>query len=347
MWLATVLSMVTSAHAVEISWTGSAGHAANPQWSPDGTWLAFEVNNNADKVDMFLVKINSGNASGVPQKIVIPGSSSSFSSGGSYAANPNWHPKGPLIFEAANAGGTTRLYYLMPGGSSPAEYLSTAQVGGGLAWPSLSPDGTKLVFTSGATGLGDIYQFAQATNKVTPAMSSKEPENAPRYCSDGTTLVFSRKSHGTEDLFVWRGSGDATPLRGGNGDQTRPICIGDRVVYYTNERGDDHWDLAVVPLAGGERTILAKDIRLPLRSAPAVNPEGTAVLYGSSAPSTDNFVFVTNLDGSGTRKINTGLTAVGDPDMVSANGRTWLSFTALPASGADWRQLHVVDVTGQ
>lgn len=347
MLLAMVLSVVTSAEAVEVTWTGAAGHAANPQWSPDGTWMSFEVNNNADKVELFLVKVNSGNPSGMPQKIVIPGSSSSFSSGGAYAANPNWHPKGPLIFEAANSGGTTRLYYLMPGGSSPAEYLNATQIAGSLSWPSLSPDGTKLVFTSGATGLGDIYLFSQSTNKVSAAMSTKESENAPRFCADGTTLVFSRKNYGTEDLFVWRGSGDATPLRGGNGDQTRPVCVGDKVVYYTNERGDDHWDLATVPLAGGEPTIIAKDIRLPLRSPPSVTPDGTAVLYGSSSPSQDSYVWIAPLDGSTKRKINTGLTAVGDPDMVLAGGRTWLSFTALPASGADWRQLHIVDATGQ
>jgi hypothetical protein len=71
-----------------------------------------------------------------------------------------------------------------------------------------------------------------------------------------------------------------------------------------------------------------------------------AVIYTSTSPAQDNLIFLTRLDGTGTKTYNTGLSAVGEPDLVIVGGRTYLTFTALPASGADWRQLHVVDVTG-
>ena len=71
------------------------------------------------------------------------------------------------------------------------------------------------------------------------------------------------------------------------------------------------------------------------------------MLYTSSAPAQDSSVFVARLDGTGTKEIKTGLSAVGDAAIVTANGRSFLAFTALPNSGSDWRQLHVVDVTGQ
>lgn len=340
------LTLTLCAHAAEVTWVGG-GHAGNPQWSPDGSWLAFEVNNNADKVDFYLVKVTNGNPSS-PQKVVIPGGSSSFSATGSYAANPNWHPKGPVLFEAANPGGNTRIYYLSPGGASPSEYLSAAQAPGNLAWPTVSMDGSTLAFTSSATGQGDIYLFSQATNKVSVTVKSEIPENAPRFSPDGKTLVYSRKNQGTEDLFTWTtGSSSQTPLKGGSGDQSRPRYAKSDIVYFTNERGDDRWDIAAVPAAGGERRIVAQDIRLPLRSQPALTPDGAAVLYTSSAPAKDSTVYVVKLDGSGTREIATGLSAVGDPAVVIANGRTFLAFTALPTTGSDWRQLHVIDVTGQ
>jgi hypothetical protein len=38
---------------------------------------------------------------------------------------------------------------------------------------------------------------------------------------------------------------------------------------------------------------------------------------------------------------------VGEPAITVAGGRSFLSFTALPSSGSDWRQLHVLDVTGK
>lgn len=339
------LALASIAHATEVTWVGG-GHAANPQWSADGGWLAFEVNNNADKVDLWVVKVVNGNPS-TPQKVVVPGGSSSYSAGGSYAANASWHPRGAVIFEAANPGGLTRLYYLVPSTASPLEYLTVAQIQGSLAWPAISPDGAWLSFTSSATGQGDIYLFSQSANKVSLGFSSPQPENAPRFSPDGKALAFSR-NNGTEDLYTWAlGASVQTPLKGGAGDQSRPRYALDQVVYFSNERGDDHWDIGAVPSIGGERRILAKDVRLPLRSQPSITPDGSAVIYGSSAPAQDSIVFVTKLDGSGTKQINTGLTAVGDASIVTANGRSFLSFTALPTTGSDWRQLHVIDVTGQ
>jgi Tol biopolymer transport system component len=338
------------AQAVEVSWVGG-GHGSNPQWSFDGSWMAFEVNNNSDKVDLYVVKVQNG-APSAPTKVTIPGSSSSFSGGGGFAANPTWHPKQAiLIFEAANSGGQTRLYYLNPGAASPAEYLNSSQAPGNLAWPAISPDGMTVTFTTSASGAGDVMLFSQQTNKVSPAFpSTKEPENAPKFAPDGKTVVFSRKNYGTEDVFSMApGATAAVPVKGatGNGDQTRPRVAGSNVVYFTGERGEDHWDIGIVPLAGGDRRILAKDIRLPQRSAPNIASDGLAVLYGSSEPAKDGSVYIAKLDGSGITEIKTGLAAVGDPAMVVAGGKTYLSFTALPSSGSDWRQLHVIDITGK
>lgn len=342
-----LFALITPAFAVEITWVGG-GHASNPQWSADGNWLAYEVNNNADKVDLYVVRMTNGNP-GAAAKVVIPGGSSSFSASGSFAANPNWHPKGPVIFEAANSGGLSRLYYLSPGGSSPAEYLSITQAPGNLSWPTVSPDGTNLAYTSSATGSGDVYLFSSQTNKAALTTASNLPENAPRFSPDGKGLVFSRKSQGTEDLFTWvTGATVQTPLRGGAGDQSRPRYAGDKVVYFSNERGDDRWDICVMPATSGATpTTLAKDIRLPLRSQPMLTPDGSAVVWTSMAPNTDAIVYVTKLDGSGTKQINTGLTAVGDASVSTSGGRTFLTYTALPTTGSDWRQLHVIDVTGQ
>jgi Tol biopolymer transport system component len=346
-----LLALVWSgqAMAVEVTWSGG-GHASNPQFSPDGTWLAFEVNNNSDKVDLYLVRLNAGNPTQPATRIVIPGGGSSFSAAGSYTANPTWIPGGGLFFEAANPGGQTRIYYVTPGGAAPVEYLSSSVAPGMLAWPAVSPDGTKVAFTSGASGGGDIYLHDRSSNKVGAAFRTENSENAPRICSDNSTMVFTRKNYGSEDIFTWKiGSTETAPLNGatGNGDQTRPFCTGGKVVFFTNARGDEHWDIAVVPQTGGTATTLAKDVRLPLRATPSLTPDGLSLLYTSSIPASDNLIYITRLDGSGTKTINTGLSAVGEPDIVVVNGRSYLTFTALPAAGADWRQLHVIDITGQ
>lgn len=345
-----LLSFASLTQAAEVTWVGG-GHGSNPHWSADGGWLAYEVNNNSDKVDLYVVKV-AGGVPGVPTKVVIPGSSSSFSGGASFAAGPVWHPKqGVLIFSGANAGGTMRLYFLAASNPAPAEYVNASQAPGSLAWPAISPDGLTVAFTTSATGAGDVMLFSQTTNRVSPAFpSTKEPENAPTFGPDSKRVVFSRKNYGTEDVFsISAGEAAAAPVKGatGNGDQTRPRMSGTNVVYFTGERGDDHWDIGVVPIGGGDRRIVAKQVRLPIRTTPAMTPDGRAVVYGSSEPAKDGSVYFTKLDGSGTVEVKTGLAAVGEPAVTTANGKTWLAYTALPSAGSDWRQLHVMDITGR
>lgn len=330
---------------------GEDGHAYNPHWSPDAQWLAFELNRYGDAVDLYVTKVSSGNG-GVPVKVVIPGTTSSFSGRGSVVAHPVWHPEGTLIFEGSNSGGTQRLYYWAPGGQSAAELLSSSQIGGDLTWPSLSPDGRTLAFVSDSTGSGDLFLWSQTSNEISSTFTSEFAEAAPGFASDGVTLAFSRKNRGTEDIFLWKG-GEVSPLKGGNGDQTRPVWVDNLVVYFTNERGEGHWDIAVTDSGGSQRTIVAREVRLPMRAGPAITPDGRSVVYTMSDPEQGDRLVATTLDGTKTVEIPTGLVACGEPDLIAGGGKVWAAFTALPSAtddpnaATDWRQLYIVDVTGK
>ncbi len=341
-----LLSCLLVAQAAEVS-SRDGGHVQNPQWSDDGSYLAYEVNDLSDTVELFVVEVVSGSAR-TPRELEVPGTGGGFAGGG-FAAAPHWadKPQQMVIYEGSNAGGTVRLYYANPAGGAPNEILTSNQIGGNLGFPSMAADGSKLAFVSDSAGRGDIFIWELSNNAVTSIFPTDAPEHFPTF-GDGASdrLVFTRKNGGTEDLFSWNGS-TTPPLKGGNGDQTRPTLVGEKVVYFTSERGDGHWDIAVTSSEpGGKRSIIARDVKLPSRGTPAVTPDGRSVAWVSADPSQSHQVSFTRLDGSSTSTLDTGLVSAGEPAVTTASGKVWLAFTALPSAGSDWRKLHVVDVTG-
>jgi TolB protein len=345
--LLSVLLGFSTAMAGEIN-TQSTGHAQNPVWSPDGDWLAYEVNNLSTSVDLWLVKVDGGMGS-QGRQLRIPGASRSFGGGGTVVAAPVWtaSPSTMLFFEGSNAGGSLRIYYAMPGSASPVELISTNTAKGNLSAPTISPNGKRFAFVADATGNGDILVWELGGSKP-PAVAANTPssENFPALDVSGDRLAFSRKGNG-EDLFFWGVDGQSGSLSDAAGDQSRPRWVGDQVVYFSSQRGEGHWDVMVVNGSGGKARTLAKDVRLPVRSAPAVTPDGRHVVVVSSNPAEGDKIRLVALDGTGTTEIPTGLVACGEPSVVEKNGRVWLAFTALPSAGADWRGLHVLDITGR
>lgn len=335
--------LAAPARAAEVG-VSAQGHATNPAWSRDGQYLAFEMNTFGGSIDLYVVKVQNGTAMGAPQQVKLPGASSSFAGAGSIAVSPNWHPQGRLIFEGSNKGGTSRLYDWAPGGSSATELLASTQIAGDLTWPTIRADGGSIGFVSDASGLGDLYVWDRTSNKVVQVLTSPFTESAPRY-GQGDTMAYSRKNQGSEDLFTFTG-GKSVPLVGGNGDQSRPTWASTAVLFFSSERGADHWDL-VVSTGVGQKAVLAKDVRLPDRATPAMTPDGLWVAYGLSDPGRDDRIVFTRVDGSRTVEVPTGLVACGEPAVVEAGGRWYLAFTALPSQGSDWRGLHVIDITGK
>ena len=328
----------------------SDGHAQNPTWSNDGEWLAFEVNNLSNSVELWISDVNAGHVQDSKQ-VRIPGASRSFGGGGSSSvvSSTSWTsvPSTMAFFEGSNAGGLLRLYYALPGSASPNELISMDSVSGNITAPSVSGNGERFAFTSDITGNGDIYVWDLAGGGApVVASATSASENLPIFDEQGERLVFSRNGDG-EDVYWWDRQDNSGLIAGGAGDQTRPVWIGNQVAYFSSARGEGHWDILVSGATGGRSTTIARDVRLPVRARPAGTPDGTAVAWASADPDASGVIMVSKIDGSGSVSIETGLVACAEPSLVAAGGRIWLAFTALPAEGADWRKLHIIDVTNQ
>ncbi len=336
-WLSTAL-------AGKVSYAAD-GHAYNPVFSTDGGALAFEVNPYQGDVDLYLASLSGSEATGLAVKVALPGATSPFGSRGRIAASPVWHPEGFVIFEASNPGGKYRLYYRRGLNGSAAEYISNQQLSGNLTQAMLSPRGDKLVFVTDASGQADLQTRDTRTGAVAVLTRSPEAESYPAFSGDGRRVVFSRERSGGEDVFeIEVTSGIERQLAGGHGDQTRPVYAADgAVVFFDGSRGEEHWDL--VSVRDGTTRVLARDVRLPLRARPALSPDGRFAAFAYQEPAKAQDVMITRVDGSGSVALETAFTAVAEPAFGRQGSRTLLAYTALPASGSEWRFLYVSDVS--
>ncbi len=345
MGIAMALPLVASAG--EVRFSPEDGHAYNPVWSADGKYVAFEVNRyDGGSIDLFISQV-SGAIAKDAVKVSLPGGSSKFGASGQVVSNPTWHPSGMSVFEGSNQGGMYRLYIYAPGGASATELLNTTQAPGNLTFPAISTDGNLLAFVSSQSGNGDLRAWNRGTNKVGQLSSSDSTESFPEYSADSKRMLFTRQQNFTQDIFeLDLATNTEKSIVSGNGDQTRATYSANgSVVYFTSERGTDQWDIAMVDKAGGNKKILGKDVRLPLRQRPALTPDGQWAAWVSADPTKDSKIVMAKLDGTKTVEIATEYKGCGEPALTLQNGRVLLAFTFLPASGADWRHLFVMDVT--
>lgn len=341
-WMCGLL-WASSASAGEVR-GGGDGHAVGPVWSRDGRYVAFEVNRLAGNTDLFVSEVNGAIAKDAV-KITLPGGSSAYGGGNQVVDNPVWANSNTAVFEGSNQGGQFRLYAYTPGGGAATEMIPTSAIPGDLTFPYISSDGKQMTFISDATGAGDIriQVIGGATTQVT---ATSAPEVFPTFSPDSAKVAFSRKTNNTEDMFELTVATKAeASVAGGGGDQTRPVYAQGKVLFFDDSRGDNLWDIAVIDAPGGAKRTLAKGVRLPLRSRPAVSPDGKWVAYTFDDPAKNTKVLLTTLDGSKTVEIPTSFTACGEPALTIQNGRYLLAYTAIPTATSDWRNLYVEDVT--
>ncbi len=317
-----------------------SGHALSPQWSTDGRRLTIELNTMSGQRELLLIDGRSGQA----RSINIPGMSSAFSRAGEWLSGAVWVSGWEyLLFNGSSITGQERIYFTEPDGQAPAELLTPGQLAGSLAVGDIhaQADGLShsLVLTSDATGNGDLYLWTAGSGTIQQIVSSPFSEHSPRWNEAGDTLAYARRNQGGDDLFIWK-DGQITPRVGGNGDQTRPRWAGESILFFTSERGEGHWDVAVSEGAGQKR-ILAKDVRLPSSGPPVLTPDGWLAVVPEDSADT---ILIVSLDGSWRHRLSIGLSSINDLAFIRQGERDLLAFTALPHTGAGWRGVYIAEL---
>ncbi|MBI1849034.1 MAG: S9 family peptidase [Planctomycetes bacterium] len=279
-----------------VQFTTSDGDDTDPQWSPDGKWLAFV-----------------SDREGAPQVFAIPtsgGEAIRVSHLGGGASSPRFAADGDRIVVmspdapstptgAVPEGAVVRrdrlqnhLWIVTVSGAEPQRLTSGDFDDLDPRW---SPDGQEIVFVSNRSGdpetngNTDLWVIPAKGGKPRQLTSNPGPDEQPRWSPDGSRIAYvshSRDFSPAEhtDLFViGRSNGDPKNL---SADFDFPVSNpiwspdGSRIYFLAAVRGDQH--LFSVPSQGGDVVRVTDGLR-ELAEADLA-PNGASFAVVSSAP---------------------------------------------------------------
>ncbi len=183
--------------------------STNPKWSPDGNWLAFTSNRKDSKNNLYLLRLNGGEAepltdvkTGVANFDWSPdGRWIAFSMNDNKSEDEEKSDKGKNDFRWINENQKMSRLYIVSvmkdaGGRREPRKLTTENynVGGDFDW---SPDGRRIVFSHVKSPVAndwttsDVSMVEVSSGKVTPFAKTAAAENNPRFSPDGKSIAVS------------------------------------------------------------------------------------------------------------------------------------------------------------
>ena len=200
----------------------------NPSISPDGTKLAFASDRAGTGKDQIFISYANGES---PVQLTNEDCSHN---------TPTWSSDGRQLFWAANCGTSAKwnvyradLAWLGDSPNTYGQYMyveprnvvnltnSTTSDNG---FPRVSPNGSKIVFTSNRDGNGEIYLMNTDGTSQTRLTNSSAEDSAPSWKLDGTKIAFDSNRDGNWNVYVMNIDGTG---------QTQ----------LTNNAADDRWSV--------------------------------------------------------------------------------------------------------
>ena len=262
--------------AVETQFTSNSTDEVDPDWSPDGGWIAF-------------ASTQSGN-SDIWIKPVVGGEATRITRDPASDRVPRWSPDGSTLLFASDRSGALNLWTISPfeGEETLRQITSDADVLALEGQGSWSPDGTEIVFGSDRDGNYDLWIISAAGGASRQLTNHPRDEWAADWSPDGKWIAFNAGDRrGTADLWI-------IPSEGGTARQLTdqqnygPSWSPDgKWIAYCSEGGPaanqrrmslGHWDIWLLPSSGGIPFKLI-DTRDQDAAGARWSPDGTKIAY--------------------------------------------------------------------
>ena len=259
--------------SVETRFTSYSTEEADPDWSPDGRWIAFTSTQSGNS-DIWIKPVGGGEATRITH-------------GPASDRVPRWSPDGSALLFASDRSGALNLWTISP--FEEGETLSQITTDGDVlaveGHGSWSPEGTEIVFGSDRDGNYDLWIISAAGGAPRQLTNHPRDEWAADWSPDGEWIAFSSGNRrGKADLWaIPSEGGTARQLtdRQNNGPSWSPdgkwiaYCSGGGPAANTGHGNGDIW---LLPGSGG---IPFKLIDTGDQDAAGArwSPDGTKIVY--------------------------------------------------------------------
>ena len=192
----------------------------------------------------------------------------------------SWTPDGQIVY-ASTASGNEDIWIMGRDGTNPKQLTVNAGIN---LFPSVSPDGRYIVFTS-TRAAGNTNIWRMDVDGGSPVkLTDGQIDNFPGCSPDGRWVVYMSNVAGKRTL--WK-----VPIEGGDPVQvidkisSRPIVSPDGTLiacYYLDEQPNSPLKIVTIPFAGGQPT---KIFDIPAAATGAIpsplrwSPDGRALSY--------------------------------------------------------------------
>ncbi len=235
--------------------TGEGQDNTAPVWSPNGQKIAFVSQRDGNR-EIYVMDADCVNEAGGCDQSAV-----NLTRHPADDWTPAWSPDGQrLAFSSIRAGNweifVVEVACLAQPESCPDQTTQVTSDGNANILPVWSPDGSRIAFSSKASGNWDIYTMNNSGADVRQLTTDPANDLSPAWSPDGQQIAFETNRDGNVEVYVMSASGGNPrnisnfPLANDHGPTWSPD--GQLIVFYANREGN--WDIFSTTL-NGENTL--------------------------------------------------------------------------------------------
>lgn len=221
---------------------------------------------------------------------------------------PSWSRDGSLLAVQSNREDSDSEIYIMTDRGQGIERLTFNE---GLdEYPSISPSGDKVLFTSSKDGNQEIYVMNLDGSDQRNLTRNSSRDILPRWHPDGGSLIFNSNRQGNLDLFKYElGTGVLEQITHSPDDDKYASWSpnGDRLVFVRiiNDKGEGNAEIFLKDTFTDAETRLTHSASYD--SWPSWSDDGRQIFYSSNLYDSKSYqLYVMNRDGSNKTKLTAG-----------------------------------------